>query len=63
MKNLPAIKILFTAEEGAEAIKYVNNICNIGGWKLEDCIHYCGNDDEVFNELSLRAFKNGENLV
>ncbi|NRY61207.1 hypothetical protein DZE40_002302 [Clostridium beijerinckii] len=30
---------------------------------MEDCIHYCGNDDEVFDELSLRAFKDGENLV
>ncbi|AKA70444.1 hypothetical protein [Clostridium scatologenes] len=33
------------------------------GWKLEDYIHYCGNNDEVFNELSSRAFKDGKNLV
>lgn len=50
-------------KKGAEAIKYVNNIFDVFGWKLEDCIHYCGNNDEMFNELSLRAFKDGENLV
>lgn len=50
-------------KKGAEAIKYVNNIFAVFGWKLEDCIHYCGTDDEVFNELSLRAFKDGENLA
>lgn len=50
-------------KKGADAIKYVNNIFNVFGWKLEDCIHYCGKDDEIFNELCSRAFKDGENLV
>ena len=48
---------------GAEGIKFVNDIFKLYGWKLEDSIHYCGNSDTIFNELSLRAFKDGENIV
>ncbi len=52
------------AEEG---IKFVTNIFETYGWKIEDSIHYCGTssnpDLEKFEELSLRAFKDGENLV
>lgn len=63
-------------EMGAEGIKVVNDIFARYGWKLEDSIHYCGTTDfhsekferfnasvEKFEELSLRAFKDGENLV
>ncbi|MFT8352945.1 flavodoxin family protein [Clostridium saccharoperbutylacetonicum] len=52
---------------GAEGIKFANNILEAYGWKLEDSLHYCGASDEpdlaMFDELSLRAFKDGENLV
>ena len=52
---------------GAEGIKFVNDILESYGWKLEDSIHYCGTssnpDLAMFDELSLRAFKDGENLV
>ena len=52
---------------GAEGVKYANNMLEELGWKLEDSIHYCGtshnSDLAVFDELSLRAFKDGENLV
>ncbi len=63
-------------EFGAEGIKVVNNIFTRYGWKLEDSILCCGTTDfhsenfemfnsnlEEFEELSLRAFKDGENLV
>jgi multimeric flavodoxin WrbA len=47
---------------GTEGIKYVTNIFELYGWKLEDSIHFCGTSDpdlETFEELSLRAFKVG----
>lgn len=53
-------------EIGAEGIKFITNILGSYGWKLEDSIHYCGTNDPdlaVFEELSLRAFKDGENLI
>lgn len=51
---------------GEEGIKFVTNIFELYGWKVEDNIHFCGTSDPdlaVFEELSLRAFKDGENLV
>jgi multimeric flavodoxin WrbA len=61
---------------GAESIKVVNNIFEKYGWELVDSIHYCGATDfhsekfdrfnssvEKFEELSLRAFQGGKNLV
>lgn len=52
---------------GAEGIKFANDMLESLGWILEDSIHYCGTSGEpdlsVFDELSLRAFKDGENLV
>ncbi len=48
---------------GTEGIKYVTNIFELYGWKLEDSIHFCGTSDpdlETFEELSLRAFKGGK---
>jgi len=48
---------------GAEGIKFVNDIFEGYGWKLEDSIHYFHTSDTMFDELSLRAFKDGENLV
>ncbi|MBV7271465.1 flavodoxin family protein [Clostridium sp. PL3] len=63
-------------EMGAEGIKAVNNIFARYGWELEDSILCCGTTDfhseklerfnsniEQFEELSLRALKDGENLV
>ncbi|WP_196599616.1 flavodoxin family protein [Pectinatus frisingensis] len=55
-------------EIGTEGIKFLNNILDSYGWKLEDSIHYCGTSESApdlaeFEALSLRAFKNGENLV
>ncbi len=54
-------------EIGAKGIKFVNDVFETYGWKLEDSIHYCGTghnpDLAMFDELSLRAFKDGENLV
>ena len=53
-------------EIGAEGIKFVTNILESYGWKLEDSIHYCGTSDPdltMFEELSSRAFKDGENLI
>jgi len=53
-------------EIAAEGIKFVNNIFARYGWDLEDSIHCCGTSDSnfaVFEELSLRAFKDGENLI
>ncbi|WP_271813294.1 flavodoxin family protein [Clostridium beijerinckii] len=54
-------------EVGAEGIKYVTNVFNTYGWKLEDNIHVCGAtlvpDSKALEEFSLRAFKAGENLV
>jgi multimeric flavodoxin WrbA len=63
-------------EMGAENIKVINNMFAAYGWKLEDSIHCCGTTNfhseklerydsnlEQFEELSLRAFKDGENLV
>lgn len=48
-------------------MSFVTNIFETYGWKLEDSIYYCGTsanpDLEKFEELSLRAFKDGENLV
>jgi multimeric flavodoxin WrbA len=52
---------------GTEGIKFANDMLGALGWKLEDSIHYCGTshnpDLAMFDELSLRAFKDGENLV
>lgn len=52
---------------GAEGVKSANDMLEQLGWKLEDSIHYCGTnhnpDLAMFDELSLRAFKDGENLV
>jgi multimeric flavodoxin WrbA len=52
---------------GEAGIKFANNILEKYGWKLEDTIHYCGTsnnpDLEMLEELSLKAFKDGENLV
>lgn len=53
-------------EISTEGIKYITNIFELYGWKLEDSIHYCGTiapDLTVLEVLSLRAFKDGENLV
>ncbi len=53
-------------EIGAEGIKFVTEIFELYGWKLEDSINYCGTNDPdsaMFEELSLRAFKDGENLI
>lgn len=51
-------------KKGADGIKYVHDILvAYGGCKLEDSIHYCGNNDAMLDELCLRAFKDGENLV
>ena len=52
-------------ELSADGIKFVHDVFEIYGWKLEDSIHYCGASDSNFamlEELSLRAFKDGENL-
>lgn len=52
---------------GAGGIKFANDMLESYGWKLEDSIHCCGTtagpDLAMFDELSLRAFKDGENLV
>ena len=52
---------------GEAGIKFANNILDKYGWKLEDTIHYCGTsnnpDLEMLNQLALRAFKDGQNLV
>ncbi|EKQ56156.1 MULTISPECIES: flavodoxin family protein [unclassified Clostridium] len=52
---------------GEGGIKFVHDIFELYGWKLKDNIHYCGTnhapDSAIFDELSLRAFKDGENLV
>ena len=51
---------------GAEDIKFINNVFALYGWTLEDSIHCCGTHDTNFaisEELSLRAFKDGENLI
>ena len=52
---------------GEEGIKFANNILKKYGWSLEDTIHYCGTSNDLdlgmLEELSLRAFKAGENLV
>ena len=51
---------------GADGIKYITNIFQAYGWKLEDSIQFCGTNNphsQKFDELSLRAFKDGENLV
>lgn len=54
-------------EIGAEGVKYANNMLEELGWVLKDSIHYCGishgPDLTLFDELLLRAFKDGENLV
>lgn len=53
-------------EIGAEGIKYITDLFKTYGWILKDSIHYCGTtnpDLTVLEELSLRAFKDGENLV
>jgi multimeric flavodoxin WrbA len=63
-------------EMGAEGINFVNNGLVHYGWKLEDSIQCCGTTNfnsekferydsnlEKFEELSLRAFKDGEKLV
>lgn len=44
----------------------VTNIFEAYGWKLEDSIQFCGtnnSDSQKFDEFSLRAFKDGENLI
>ncbi|MBU3202354.1 flavodoxin family protein [Clostridium estertheticum] len=51
---------------GADGIKYITNIFESYGWKLEDSIQFCGTNNpnlQKFEELSLKAFKDGENLV
>jgi hypothetical protein len=53
---------------GADGIKFVTSILESYGWKLEDSIHYCGTSESKpasaeFEELALRAFKDGEHLV
>lgn len=53
-------------EIGTEGINYVNNMFARYGWGLEDSIHCCGTSNsnfEMSEELYLRAFKDGENLV
>lgn len=54
-------------EVGAEGIKFISNIFESAyGWKIQDTIQYCGTNDPdlaMFEELSLRAFKDGENLI
>lgn len=50
----------------ADGIKYITNIFEAYGWNLEDSIQFCGAnnpDSQKLEELSLRAFKDGENLV
>lgn len=52
---------------GAKGVKFANNMLEELGWKLEDSIHYSGTshnpDLALFDELSLKAFKDGQNLV
>ncbi|AJQ28402.1 hypothetical protein [Pelosinus fermentans] len=51
---------------GAEGINFVNNVFALYGWDLKDSIHCCGTSDSNFaisEELTLRAFKDGENLI
>ncbi|WP_077612477.1 flavodoxin family protein [Clostridium sp. Marseille-P2415] len=52
---------------GAEGIKFANDVLETYGWKLEDSIHCCGTnadpDSAMFEELSLRAFQDGEKLI
>ncbi|MFT8350748.1 flavodoxin family protein [Clostridium saccharoperbutylacetonicum] len=52
---------------GEAGIKFVTDVLVRYGWKLEDNIHCCGTsynpDLAMFEELSKRAFKAGENLV
>ena len=54
-------------EVGASAVKFITDIFeSTYGWKIEDTIHCCGTNDmnpEVLEELSARAFKDGENLA
>ncbi len=63
-------------EMGAENIKVINSMFVAYGWELEDSILCCGTTNfhseklerydsnlEQFEEISLRAFKDGENLV
>ncbi len=54
-------------EISADGIKYITSVFNAYGWKLEDNIHVCGAEpvpnSKALEELSLRAFKAGENLV
>lgn len=54
-------------EISSEGIKYITNVFDSYGWKLEDNIHVCGitltPDSAALEEFSLRAFKAGENLV
>ena len=54
-------------EIGAKAVKYIENILkSTYGWKIEDSLHCCGTskiDLAAFEELSTRAFIDGENLI
>jgi len=53
-------------EIGAAGVKFVNDVFAGYGWELEDSIHCCGTSDlaaAAFDELSVRAFKDGENLI
>ena len=50
----------------ADGIKYITNIFEAYGWNLEDSIHSVELViliQKSLEELSLRAFKDGENLV
>lgn len=50
----------------AEGIDFINNVFALYGWNLEDSIRCCGTSASNFaisEELSLRAFKDGENLI
>jgi len=53
-------------KNGADGINFVSGIVEHYGWDLEDSIQFCGTNDpdlQKFEELSLKAFKDGENLV
>lgn len=54
-------------EISAENIQYITNVFNAYGWTLEDSIHVCGTtltpDLSGLEDVLLRAFKDGENLV
>lgn len=54
-------------EIGAKAVEFINGIFEgTYGWKVEDTLHFCGTnnpDSEKFEELSKRAFLDGESLA